>query len=162
MKEPRHAAVVIMVSLAATPGCFWSKKPATAGKTPSTSRPISRKSAAQGKPAAAPARRETPRPSHLPAAVPAEPAGAHKLKQILTAEEEQELTQEYIRSVSSARQDLAVVAPRRLTAGQAETMRLVRSFLSQAERSRLTDISVAVQLARRAEVLARSLRDSGT
>jgi hypothetical protein len=52
------------------------------------------------------------------------------------------------------------VSGRNLTADQSETMRMARSFLSQAEKARQSDLGMAAQLAHRAEVLARSLEDS--
>ena len=62
--------------------------------------------------------------------------------------------------VSEARGSLAQVSGRTLTADQSETMRMARSFLSQAEKARPSDLGLAAQLAHRAEVLARSLADS--
>jgi hypothetical protein len=65
--------------------------------------------------------------------------------------------QEVARSLSSARRDVAILAKRSLTLEQFETMRLAQSFILQAERARESDLAMSAQLARRAELLARSL-----
>ena len=91
-----------------------------------------------------------------PAAV-AEAPGAGNITEILTPQERQELTQEFSRSLSSAQRGLAVAATRSLTLDQFETMELARSFVAQAERARNSDLTLAVQLARRADLLAQEL-----
>ena len=60
-------------------------------------------------------------------------------------------------SLVPARALLARLRGRQLTSDQSETAARIRTFLGQAEQARKTDLRSAVQLARRAEVLARDL-----
>jgi hypothetical protein len=154
----RRATVMMLVMAgAATQGCFWKKKPATATTPPpSPRRSAPRKSAPAKKAAVKPKPKAQPRKMEASTAA-LETPGAGKLTEILTPEQRQELSQEFSRSLSSARRGLAVAATRSLTLEQFETMELARSFMAQAERARQTDLSVAAQLARRADLLARAL-----
>jgi hypothetical protein len=76
---------------------------------------------------------------------------------MLTEEERADLNRALDQSLSSTRQSLSEISERNLSPDQAETVNLVRTFVSQAERARSTDLNTAAQLARRAELLARSL-----
>jgi hypothetical protein len=76
---------------------------------------------------------------------------------MLTPDERADLSRALAQSLSSARQNLSEASTQTLSPQQAETVNLVRAFVSQAERARETDLTTAAQLARRAEVLARSL-----
>ncbi|MBI4893884.1 MAG: hypothetical protein HY821_24925, partial [Acidobacteria bacterium] len=59
-----------------------------------------------------------------------------------------------------ARQTLTRLTGRALSRDQAETASRIRSFLSQADEAQAKDPSLAAQLARRAELLARDLLNS--
>ena len=76
---------------------------------------------------------------------------------MLTPDEKADLSRALDQSLSSARQNLSDISAQNLSPQEAETVNLVRAFVSQAERARETDLSTAAQLARRAELLARSL-----
>ena len=47
-----------------------------------------------------------------------------------------------------------------MSADQLETVKMIRSLVARAEAARASDLSVAAQLARRAELLARDLAAS--
>ncbi len=76
---------------------------------------------------------------------------------MLTEDERADLNRALDQSLSSTRQSLSEISERNLSADEAQTVSLVRAFVSQAERARSTDLNTAAQLARRAELLARSL-----
>jgi hypothetical protein len=82
---------------------------------------------------------------------------AGSLGEILSPEQARELKGQITLSLDSARRSLAAVGSRSLTREQREAMRLARSFISQAERARDRDLSLAAQLARRADLLAQSV-----
>jgi hypothetical protein len=82
---------------------------------------------------------------------------ASALGEILSPEQARDLTLQVTQSLDSARRSLAAVGARPLTREQREAMRLARSFISQAERARARDLTLAAQLAQRADLLARSL-----
>jgi hypothetical protein len=74
---------------------------------------------------------------------------------VLSPTERAELNENVNQSLANARRMLASSSA---SGGpQAETVRLVKTFISQAERARGEDLTLAMQLARRAEVLAQSL-----
>ncbi len=60
-------------------------------------------------------------------------------------------------STAAARVTLSRLQGRKLTAEQADAADRIRTFTSQAEQARKTDLRTAAQLARRAAVLARDL-----
>ena len=90
-------------------------------------------------------------------ATAAPPTSPTQLGEILTPAQKADLIRNLDQSLAATRVSLSKVQGRSLTPDQAETARLVRSFEEQAESARQTDLSVAVQLARRAELLARDL-----
>jgi len=83
-----------------------------------------------------------------------------QLGQILTAEEKSQLTHNLDQSLSAARGALAKIAGHQMTTEESDTASRVIALLSQAEAARESDLSVAAQMARRAELLARSLSNS--
>ena len=153
----RRATMVLLVMAGATaPGCFWKKKPATATSPPPPQRrTVPRKSAPAKKAAAKP--RPSTQPVEPSTAEAVQKPAAGSLTEILTPEQRQELSRELSQSLSSARRGLEAAARRSLTLEQFETMELARSFIAQAERARQSDLSLAAQLARRADLLARAL-----
>ena len=60
-------------------------------------------------------------------------------------------------SVGAARAALGRIRGRQLSSEQSETAERIKTFAEQADQARKTDLRSAVQLARRAEVLARDL-----
>jgi hypothetical protein len=106
-----------------------------------------------------------PRPQRAPAASvpkpppPSEnpPVAVPKLAQILTPEESRRNTQELEQYVESVRRILAQVGGKNLTPDQKDIADRVRTYLSQAEQAREQDLVTAVNLARRADLLATDL-----
>lgn len=98
-------------------------------------------------------------PKPQPAPAEATPAPALRLSQILTPEESRRNTQELDKYTESVRSLLARVSGRNLTAEQRDTAKLIETFLAQAEQARDQDLVTAVNLARRADLLAKDLID---
>jgi hypothetical protein len=102
-----------------------------------------------------------PRPpvATVPRPVPSEPppAAAPKLAQILTPEESRRNTQELQQYTERVNRALAMVAGKNLTAEQKDIADRVRTYLLQAEQAREQDLVTAVNLARRADLLAADL-----
>jgi outer membrane biosynthesis protein TonB len=102
-----------------------------------------------------------PKPKPEPAQAPAQPPPpSPAFGQILTPQQQTELRRSYQQSAQFARQTLSQLSGRALSQDQADTANRVRSFLSQADEAQSKDPSVAAQLARRAELLARDLLNS--
>jgi hypothetical protein len=106
-----------------------------------------------------------PRPPRPPAAnIPKPPpqpenppVAAPKLAQILTPEESRRNTQELEQYVESVRRALAKLMGKNLNAEQKVTAQLIQTFLTQAEQAREQDLVTAVNLAKRADLLAKDL-----
>ena len=96
-------------------------------------------------------------PKPLPAPTEAPPVATPKLAQILTPEESRRNAQELDQYTESVRRALSRVAGRNLTAEQRDTAKLIQTFLSQAEQAREQDLVTAVNLAKRADLLAKDL-----
>ena len=62
--------------------------------------------------------------------------------------------------VSGAQAALSRASGRRLTPRQRETVQMIRTFLKQAEESKVKDLVTALELARRADLLGRDLLKS--
>ena len=102
-----------------------------------------------------------PKPKPDPAPAPAQPpAPPPAFGQILSPQQQTEFRRAYQQSAQSARQTLSQLSGRALSRDQADTANRIRSFLSQADEAQAKDPSVAAQLARRAELLARDLLNS--
>ena len=102
-----------------------------------------------------------PKPDPAPAPAPAPPPPPPPaFGQILTPQQQTEFRRSYQESAQFARQTLTQLSGRPLTRDQADTANRIRSFLSQADEAQSKDPSVAAQLARRAELLARDLLNS--
>jgi hypothetical protein len=82
---------------------------------------------------------------------------APKLAQILTPEESRRNTQELEQYVESVRRALAKLMGKNLNAEQKVTAQRIQTFLTQAEQAREQDLVTAVNLARRADLLAKDL-----
>lgn len=102
-----------------------------------------------------------PRPpvATAPKPVPSEgpPAAAPKLAQILTPAESRRNAQELQQYTDRVNRALAMVAGKNLTAEQRDIADRVRTYLRQAEQAREQDLVTAVNLARRADLLATDL-----
>jgi hypothetical protein len=104
-----------------------------------------------------------PVPSVIPAnkpptATPAElPVTAPRLAQMLTPEELRENTRTLLDTLTRVNRALAIVEGKNLTADQKEIAERVRTYRKQAEQAREQDLLTAVNLARRADLLAKDL-----
>jgi type IV secretory pathway VirB10-like protein len=98
-----------------------------------------------------------PKPQPAPNETPSAPA--LRLSQILTPEEFRRNTQDLERYTESVKGRLAKVAGRNLTPEQKDIAERVQTYLTQAEQAREQDLVTAVNLARRADLLAKDLVD---
>jgi hypothetical protein len=107
-----------------------------------------------------------PRPARTPVAnapkpVPAPPenppALAPKLAQILTPEEQRRNNVELDQSMDRVRRALTTLGSRNLSPELKDVAERVRTYLVQAEQTREQDLVTAVNLARRADLLAKDL-----
>ncbi len=96
-----------------------------------------------------------PKPPPAPSENP--PVAAPKLAQILTPEEARRNTQELDQYTESVKRALTKVAGKNLTAEQKDIAERVQTYLKQAEQAREQDLVTAVNLARRADLLAKDL-----
>jgi hypothetical protein len=104
------------------------------------------------RPATAAAPRTTPPPAPQP-----EPPPLPRLGQIFTAAQLREYNQTLDQSLERVRRALAIAAGKNLNADQSEIVNRIRTFQKQAEQAREQDLVTAVNLARRADLLARDL-----
>jgi type IV secretory pathway VirB10-like protein len=96
-----------------------------------------------------------PKPQPAPEETPSAPA--LRLSQILTPEESRRNTQELDQYTESVKRVLTRVAGRTLTPEQKDIAERVQTYLTQAEQAREQDLVTAVNLARRADLLAKDL-----
>ena len=96
-----------------------------------------------------------PKPTPAPPENP--PVPAPKLAQILTPDESRRNNLELDQSMDRVRRALAAVAGRTLNPELKEVAERVRTYLTQAEQTREQDLVTAVNLARRADLLAKDL-----
>jgi hypothetical protein len=82
---------------------------------------------------------------------------APKLAQILTPDESRRNNQELEQSMDRVRRALAMVGNRNLSPELRDVVERVRTYLIQAEQTREQDLVTAVNLARRADLLAKDL-----
>lgn len=115
---------------------------------------------AEPPPPAAPPRRPPP-PVRVnvqpPAAVPPEVPPAPRLGQIFTAEQLREYNRQVDESLASVRRLLGRVAGRNLNPELTQIVSQIQTFQKQAEQAREQDLVTAVNLARRADLLAQDL-----
>jgi type IV secretory pathway VirB10-like protein len=98
-----------------------------------------------------------PKPQPAPNETPSAPT--LRLSQILTPEESRRNTQELEKYTESVKSSLAKVAGKNLTPELKDIAERVQTYLSQAEQARDQDLVTAVNLARRADLLAKDLVD---
>lgn len=160
--------ILVILGCASMPGCFWSRKPkATQAPLPAPPQapapavvpaprtpPVRTRHSRPARKAARPPAKDTPHPSPTP------PANPPELIEMLSPEEKADLTRSCNESLSAARDSLSQVAGRPMARDQIETRQRINSFIIQAESAKQTDLTVAAQLARRAELLARDLLNS--
>ncbi len=94
-------------------------------------------------------------PSTPPAPAPAAPPP--RLGQIFTPEQVRDYNRQLDDSLARVRSVLGVAEKRRLTGEQADMVNRIRTFQRQAEQVREQDLVTAVNLASRADLLARDL-----
>lgn len=88
------------------------------------------------------------------------PAPPARLEEVLTDDRRRQLETDFSRSVAQARAALNQTGGRSLKGVQRQTADRIRTFLQQADQAKKGDLATAVQLARRAELLAQDLRKS--
>jgi hypothetical protein len=96
-------------------------------------------------------------PKPVPPPLENPPAPAPKLAQILSPDESRRNNQELDQSMDRVRRALATVGNRSLSPELKAIVERVRTYLSQAEQTREQDLVTAVNLARRADLLAKDL-----
>jgi hypothetical protein len=106
-----------------------------------------------------PARRSAPpaRAVTAPPQPPAEQPPTPRLGQIFTANESREYNRELNEKLERVRKNLAILAGKNLNGEQVEIVNRIRTFQIQAEQAREQDLVTAVNLARRADLLAQDL-----
>ena len=109
-------------------------------------------------PAPAPPRNPTPPKQVTPPPPPApEPAPPPKITQMFTPAQKSELDRAIDDSLERVRKNLDMLGKKNLTGDQNEVVELIRTFQKQAEQAREQDLVTAVNLARRADLLAKDL-----
>ncbi len=86
-----------------------------------------------------------------------EPAPSPRLGQIFTADQLREYNRTLDESLNRVRAVLAAAANRHLTPDQDGVIVRIKTFVMQAEQAREQDLVTAVNLARRADLLAQDL-----
>lgn len=160
-------------------GCWFKKKPqakappppapaavsspaprATQTNRPSTTatkKPVAKRKQVPSTPRAAQSA-APPRTAEVKKEVPpAKTETPQQFGKILSADEEVQYRAMYERSSSAAREMLKGLDARELADDTMASMGRIRSFLAQAQEAARIDLSVAAQLAYRAEILARDL-----
>jgi hypothetical protein len=95
-----------------------------------------------------------------PPASGAAPVPPPALREIISGDQRRQYESEFRQDVGRAGSALKQAATRPLNAGQRETVARIQTFLSQANLARDNDISTALQLARRADLLGQELLKS--
>jgi hypothetical protein len=109
-------------------------------------------------PPPAPAKRPVVVAPKAPAVTPQpEPTPAPRLGQIFTADQLRDYNRNLDDSLDRVKRALAAIERKNLNAEQAETANRIRTFQKQAEQAREQDLVTAVNLARRADLLAQDL-----
>ena len=105
--------------------------------------------------------RRTPPPVRAtappPAVIPPEPTPAPRLGQIFTADQLREYNRALEESLERVRKVLGTVAGRNLNPELTQMVGRIQIFQMQAEQAREQDLVTAVNLARRADLLAQDL-----
>ena len=86
-----------------------------------------------------------------------EPTPVPKLGQVFTAEQVRDYNKSYEDSLAGVRRSVTAIERKILSAEQAQMLESVRAFQKQAEQAHEQDLLTAVNLARRADLLAKDL-----
>jgi hypothetical protein len=101
---------------------------------------------------------QPPQPAEQPPVQPAPPPAAPpQLGAILSDAERRQYEAEYARSLSRARAALQQASAKSLSRTQRETVERIKTFIQQAEESKGRDLTTALELVRRADVLGQDL-----
>lgn len=92
-----------------------------------------------------------------PAVIPAPAVPGPQLRELLTHDQRRQAEADFGASLRRARASLARAAGKNLTPVQRDTTERIRVFIGQAEAEKVRDISTALQLARRADLLGQDL-----
>ena len=134
-------------------------QPVTTQPTPAqpvTPQPVTTPNAPQAPPKPAVRRNPVPAPPTPVAPVAPPPP----LREILSGEQRRQYETEFSQGVVRAGAVLKQTSTRTLSASQQETAARIRTFLAQANAMRDDDISTALQLVRRADLLGQELLKS--
>ncbi len=103
-----------------------------------------------------------PAPGGTPAPTPSTASAAPppELREIISGDQRRQYETEFSQDVERAGAALKLAGARSLTNEQQETTARIRTFLAQATAARDNDISTALQLARRADLLSQELLKS--
>lgn len=118
--------------------------------------PRTRRAAAEPKPVVTPPV-QPPETTTTTATAPTQPAP--RLGQIYTPEQVREYTRTLDESLDRVKKALVTLGNRSLNAEQKDTLDRILTFQKQAEQAREQDLVAAVNLAKRADLLARDLLD---
>jgi hypothetical protein len=154
--EPKPSEPVIAAPKVSTPAIEAPKQEtqtAPPPPVPEKPKPKPRRRTVRRPVEAAPQPPPEPKPETLAQPPPATP----RLGEVLTPEQRHELATQLDGNVGEARRILTTLAGRALTREQYDTAARVRSFIKQALVMRSSDIGSAVELSRRALLLARDL-----
>lgn len=138
--------------------------PTAVGSVPVAAPPATDEAPVPAPPAPAPPRkrprRSAPPPPpavvSAPLALPA-PAPAPRLSEILSPARRRQYEEAFEQQVAQASAAVGRTAGQKLTAAQQESVARIQTFLQQARDARPNDLATAVQLARRAALLAADL-----
>jgi hypothetical protein len=151
-------------SPSASEGTAAVTAPSAPAATPAVQPPASAESS--GAPASPPGATPTPKPpvarTNPTPAQPSPPPGPAaspmpQLAEILTADQRRQYQAEFAQDVARSNAALKQAGGHNLTAPQRETVTRIRTFLNQAAAARYNDLATAVQLSRRADLLAQEL-----
>ncbi len=110
-----------------------------------------------GPPPAVPRRPAPPRTVAAPQPAPVEPTPAPRIGQIFTADQLRDYNRTLDDSLDRVKKVLAMVAGRSLNVELTSILNRIQTFQKQAEQARDSDLVTAVNLARRADLLAQDL-----
>jgi hypothetical protein len=111
-------------------------------------------------PASAAKKIPPPKPAARTETPPAPPVAPPQIQEIISGEQRRQYESEFSESVARADAALKRASTKTLDASQRNTAERIRTFLAQAISARDKDISTALQLARRADLLGQELLKS--
>lgn len=159
------AITLSLVCSGCWPGGRKARVPVPVAAPPVPAAPVVLPAAETPRPVPNPVRPVPPRvvrkPVATPPAIAPAPAPAFapvpQLSEVLTPVQRRESETELRASLQRARAALGQVAGRSITPAQHDTVERIRIFIQQSEAEKSKDISTAVQLARRADLLGQDL-----